>query len=791
MKRKFIQFVIILLVIATNVYSQLAIPEVEAVYGGRINAITGYAKTADTSRIFISTESANSIFYADVDHSSSTPVYSTFTVMPGLNASAGFGESIQRIAAHPQSGKVFFIHQDGLLSSHPNNSIVDTVFAGPIFEFMLVDSGLVFLNNSDLRFGMLDSNGNFAEDSNSPLATGFSGGLPSLIYNPVDSILYGFESGASVGIYKTSDKFFELDGSSTSWTDISPSSLSSSVQWTAFGISPSGRLFLGGTDGFNKHFAYSDDESSWTTYSEMNGVSGRNFAFSGDSTSYKVYFAKGYNHSNGIGGSWEQFGNPGGLETHPNDGSVFVDPVNNDVVYMTTDQGIGSSYDSGMTIFEIDEGVEAVQVNDISMTDSKNTAWLASKSGIRRVRNYRSSSPSWTNAIFPNGDGSPYYSAEMNHSDSTIAYVGNVRVYKTSDDGSSWQQIFSPENAPYNFSQIGTKCLAIEEAYFDENIIFAGYEISEADKGGLFFSTDAGATWDQILLEAASFGQDVDVTDIVFNIEGTDTVAYVSAIYDLSAPQGRSVYRVVKSSLSWTASQDMNSSGTSTGSVIVVTLWDVEVNETRDTIYAVGTDAGINHPTIYYKPVNSTNLWTPITTSNLPNGTNVEASAFTEGNDTLYIAVNHEVYYLRKGTSSSWQLGFSYPVGTRINFLYFDDLLVGTSLGLFAHFDSRSSVTGTKSKSDNIKPDQFTLYQNYPNPFNPTTLISFNLSLPSKVVLKVYDTLGREVAELINGYRTNGIYNINFDANELPTGVYIYTLKAGNKFQTRKMVLIK
>ncbi len=123
-----------------------------------------------------------------------------------------------------------------------------------------------------------------------------------------------------------------------------------------------------------------------------------------------------YSNYKGEIGTWLRFGQIGGMETHPNDGTVFVDSVNSNLIYMTTNQGIGASYDRGVSIFEIDDGVEAVQVKDFSMTVDKNSAWLASNSGIRKVVNYLTS-PEWTNAIFPWFDGSPYYSIEMSRED--------------------------------------------------------------------------------------------------------------------------------------------------------------------------------------------------------------------------------------------------------------------------------------------------------------------------------------------------------------------------------------
>lgn len=682
-----------LLVFSFSTYAQLSPPDVESVYGGRINTITGYALTPDTSRIFISTESANSIFYTDIYTNTSLPGYNSFTAMPGADANAGYGLSIRSMAVHETSGYLFFAHETGLFATHPGSTVNKTIISGPyINSVVIVGNIILFSDGPHLYFGTLDAAGNYTAGSGSPLTIPWSGGpSQNIIVHPKTDSVYIFVASASPNLYKLSDPYTTLSGTTTVNT-ISLASLSSSVSWSAFGIAPNRRLFIGGNDGMNKYISYSDDELTWISYSTgVGGVSGPNIAFSGDSLNFYMYFASTYNDNNGLPGAWHGFGDIGGYQTHANDGSVFTDPVNSSIVYMTTDQGIGSSVNNGETIFEIDNGVEAVWVRDFDMTPTKYTGWLASKSGIRRVDNYKHA-PSWTNAIFPMGDGSPYYSAEMDLIDTTTVYVGNVRVYKTTDNGNNWNQVFSPENSPYNFSNVGTKAYALEICDFDHNIVFAGFENQDAAKGGVFYSTDAGATWNQILIEVTSVGEDIDVSDIVFNIEGADTVAYVSAIYDLSAPQGRSVYRLVKSGSIWTPAQDMDAAGTSVGYPITATIWDLQVSTTGDTIFAAGTDAGTNHPIAYYKPLNTTGLWTPFTLSGFPIMPGKEATATTIGIDTIYCAVDNEVYYLDLASGASWVSGYTYPVGTRINFLYYDELLVGTDFGMFGHLGTGTPV---------------------------------------------------------------------------------------------------
>ncbi len=88
-------------------------------------------------------------------------------------------------------------------------------------------------------------------------------------------------------------------------------------------------------------------------------------------------------------------------------------------------------------------------------------------------------------------------------------------------------------------------------------------------------------------------------------------------------------------------------------------------------------------------------------------------------------------------------------------------------------------------------PDKYGLGQNYPNPFNPVTTIKYSVPRSSFVSLKVYDVLGNEVAELVNGMKRAGDYKISFNAGSLASGVYIYQLKTNGFVETKKLVLLK
>lgn len=100
-----------------------------------------------------------------------------------------------------------------------------------------------------------------------------------------------------------------------------------------------------------------------------------------------------------------------------------------------------------------------------------------------------------------------------------------------------------------------------------------------------------------------------------------------------------------------------------------------------------------------------------------------------------------------------------------------------------------SSPTGVKESP--VVVDEFILEQNYPNPFNPSTTISFTIQADQLVSLKVFNAIGEEVRTLVNSNLAKGTHNINFNAEGLSSGFYLYRLESGNQVQVRKMMLLK
>jgi len=105
--------------------------------------------------------------------------------------------------------------------------------------------------------------------------------------------------------------------------------------------------------------------------------------------------------------------------------------------------------------------------------------------------------------------------------------------------------------------------------------------------------------------------------------------------------------------------------------------------------------------------------------------------------------------------------------------------------------ENGNPVNVRDERETKLLPDEIQLFPVYPNPFNPNTTIKYQIPKAGNVVLKIYDILGREVATLVNEVKSEGRYEVNFDASSLASGVYLYSMQAGGFVCTKKMILIK
>lgn len=142
--------------------------------------------------------------------------------------------------------------------------------------------------------------------------------------------------------------------------------------------------------------------------------------------------------------------------------------------------------------------------------------------------------------------------------------------------------------------------------------------------------------------------------------------------------------------------------------------------------------------------------------------------------------------------TGSYNFSTAATTGNDENFLLiYDSLIANIYLQDFAKRYSLAGGTISVEKISTVIPSDFVLGQNYPNPFNPKTVINYDLPSQNLVKLTVYNSLGKEVNQLVNERQSAGKYQVSFDASGLTSGVYFYKLEVAGFVETKRMMLIK
>lgn len=228
----------------------------------------------------------------------------------------------------------------------------------------------------------------------------------------------------------------------------------------------------------------------------------------------------------------------------------------------------------------------------------------------------------------------------------------------------------------------------------------------------------------------------------------------------------------------------------------------------NDTVFAAWIDNTLGTYQVYFKrSVNGGQTWQ--TDHKLTNSeTSVQSPNICASSQNVHLVWSGnfgseiEIFYL-KGIygGNSWQ---QTTMITSTEFGSFDPSIAvsGNALNVLwtdhtpSHYDIyyKRNPTGNTIGINQIGtqlPENFSLHQNYPNPFNPTTKIKFDIPRSGYVTLKIFDVLGKEVSVLVDEFIKPGVYETDFNASRLPSGVYFYKLISQGFSETKKMILLK
>lgn len=447
------------------------------------------------------------------------------------------------------------------------------------------------------------------------------------------------------------------------------------------------------------------------------------------------------------GGSWTRLIN-GIQETNRGIQAIAVDPTNPDIVYIAVFDGVADS-----------------PVGLYKTTDGGNN-WNPSINGIGAIKNFLSL------VINPVNPNIVYAGSSFSTSTST----GPSTIYKTTDAGANWFESNSGlPTDPTEINPVRTMSISSD----NPNILIAGLFVNTATLlGGLYVTTDGGGTWVQKWTGAP---QTVGTLLRSSAIKpGNPQEFYVGL--DNAALTDIGVWGTTDGGDTWSSFN---------GGTMLNTYNVRALNfkgTTQPTLYAgAGTSgAGVYEYTFEPVPVEFTSF-----TANVNENTvTLNWSTATETNNSGFSVE-------RKASNSNWQtIGFVNGNGnsTVTNHYSFADQNVAT--GAYTYRLKQIDYNGSSSYSAEVNVEvvpvnSFSLSQNYPNPFNPSTIIKYSIPSNEYVTLKVFDVLGRETATLVNEEQVRGEYSINFNAANLASGIYYYSITAGSYRATHKMILAK
>jgi len=310
-------------------------------------------------------------------------------------------------------------------------------------------------------------------------------------------------------------------------------------------------------------------------------------------------------------------------------------------------------------------------------------------------------------------------------------------------------------------------------------------------------STDGGTSWESDVQltnnSAMSWRPSVSVSGSVVHVVWTDNRDGANGeIYYKRSTDGGSSWEA-DTRLTNDASFSSNCSVNVSGQVVHV-FWNDDRDGNFEIYYKRSTDEGAGWSTDI-RLTNESNV------SNYPSVTSFGSIIHVVWED--YRGNVSEIYY-----KHSTDGGLTWDEDTRLtnagSFSMYPSVSVSDSVvhvlwedfrdGAGAEIYYKRNPTGNPTAVENIEsefPSEFILAQNYPNPFNPTTSIQYAVGSHQFVTLKVYDLLGNEVATLVNEEKSSGVYNVNFDAAGLSSGMYLYKLQAGSFVETKKMILLR
>jgi photosystem II stability/assembly factor-like uncharacterized protein len=541
---------------------------------------------------------------------------------------------------------------------------------------------------------------------------------------------------------------------------------------------------------------------------------------------------------------------PGGPEgppdyVHADQHSITYNPNNPNIIYLGTDGGVFRSTDGGETFAGCNGGFQTTQfysqfassstssnIGVGGLQDNATAIYLGTDAWKRVIGGdgcacginpnnqnnmygtytyltlYKSNDlgDNFNDITPPNSSGAGFYAPfVICRSNPNILYAGSTFVHKSTNQGNGWTIVNGGQSLD------GNPLLAMTVSNFSTDTLYATTS-PITSRGHVFVSFNGGISWTNI----TGILPDRYLTDITIAPNNAAIVYVTVAGYGSSH-----LFKSTNAGQSWI---DIGTSLPDAPgySIIVDPINQNNVFFGNDiTVYA-STDAGnswfeysngLPEASFIYD-LNIVNVNHRLRVATHGNGVYeadidlvipVELVSFTGICDNNKIKLNwstatelnNKGFEIERSIDNNDFItrGFVEGFGTSTEsheYSFTEDAVNGKLYYRLKQIDFDGSYSYSKSiEINSVYASSFELSQNYPNPFNPSTVISYQLPVSSNVTLKVFDVLGNEIATIVNEDKPAGEYEVEFNSNGLPSGIYFYKLTAGEYNQTQKMVYLK
>lgn len=527
---------------------------------------------------------------------------------------------------------------------------------------------------------------------------------------------------------------------------------------------------------------------------------------------------------------------------------MVVDELNPSTMYaFGLDQGVWKTTNSGASWTQMNGGLTNIQVQAMALCKNSSSILYAGTAPGANDGVYKSTDggTSWTRIV--NGIAEPVGTLGMqaflvHPTNPNIVYCGLFNalanptngLYKTTDGGANWFPITNGIGTIKSF-------LSLAMSPADPNTIYAGTSFDPGTSTGpsaIYKSTDAGANW-----VLSSTGLPTDPTEInpirTLNVSAANPNVVIAGLFVNTATLLGGFYKSTDAGATWVQKNN--------GLPIIQSrlLRSAAIRPGFDNQFYLGLDYSGGTDIGVWATTDGGDNWFNFNGGTMLSTYTIRALVFSPaGNHTLFagrgsttanlggvyeftfsfvpvelVSFSAEVFSSdvtlswmtatelnnygfqierRNAESSEWtNIGFVNGNGSTTETRYYSFSDNSVPVGKYFYRLKQLDFSGSFEYSSEVEVtilevlNDFTLNQNYPNPFNPSTRINFSIPHNGFTTLKVYDVLGNEVANIIEGELSEGSYDIQFNASGLSSGIYFYSLTSGEFTKTMKMILSK